>query len=257
MYPLIFKIWFIEARSYYLLWAFALLLFIFWTRRRAVNNYSMDYDNVSSVILWVYCAAIIGAIIGNALEKLPFVLSGTASAGELFRGGLSSGPGMLCGGLAGIYRLRHLDMSVASFADAAAIPAAAMISIGRNGCFLEGCCLGIGEFASVRPWWGIHFPLDPQGFYRYPSQLSEAAAALLIMMILLCIERFMRRNPSFKEHGAVLFPVFIFLFGLYRLVFDYLRELLPGHAFISGHILSAAAIVLGSSWLFHTYKRHS
>lgn len=255
MYPLIFKFWFIEARSYYLLWAFALLLFVFWTRHRAVKNYFMDYDKVSSVILWVYCAAIIGAIIGNALEKLPFVFSGSASAGELLGGGLSSGPGMLCGGLAGIYRLRRLGMPLFSFADSAAVPAAGMIAIGRNGCFLEGCCLGTGVFAPVRPWWGAHFPADPQGFYRYPSQLSEAAAALLIMIILLCIEKFFRNNTRHRKHGAILFPVFILLFGLYRFIFDSLRELLPGHAFFSGHILSVAAIALGCLWLFHTYKK--
>ena len=90
---------------------------------------------------------------------------------------------------------------------------------------------------------------------RYPSQLSEAAAALLIMIILLCIEKFFRNNTRHRKHGAILFPVFILLFGLYRFIFDSLRELLPGHAFFSGHILSVAAIALGCSWLFHTYKR--
>lgn len=42
---------------------------------------------------------------------------------------------MLCGGLAGIYRLRRLGMPLFSFADSAAVPAAAMIAITATAVF--------------------------------------------------------------------------------------------------------------------------
>ena len=58
MHPVLFKIMFIEARSYYVLWAFALLIFILWTRSRAVKRFAISWDDATSVILWVYTGAI-------------------------------------------------------------------------------------------------------------------------------------------------------------------------------------------------------
>jgi phosphatidylglycerol:prolipoprotein diacylglycerol transferase len=109
MHPVLFHISFIEARSYYVLWAFALLLFVLWTRRRCVRMFGMSWEEATSVVIWVYCAAILGAMAGSALEKVPLVLSGTQSLALIKKGGLSSGPGLLCGGLAGIWRLRRLQ----------------------------------------------------------------------------------------------------------------------------------------------------
>ncbi len=255
MFPVIFKISFIEARSYYLLWAFALLIFIFWTRKRAVERYGMDFDKVSSVIMWVYFAAIAGALVGNAAEKIPFILSGGGSFADILDGGLSSGPGLLFGGLFGIFRLRRLGMDVDLFSDAVSVPTAALIAVGRNGCFLEGCCLGSGGVFSARPWWGVHFPTDPIGFYRYPSQLSEAFAAFVIMAALLLLEKYVLRSyKKYPKCGAILFPIFLLLFGFYRMFFDCLREPVQGHAFFSGHLLSGVAVVLGGVWLYRTYK---
>lgn len=255
MFPVIFKISFIEARSYYLLWAFALLIFILWTRKRAAEKYGMDFDKVSSVIMWVYFGAIFGALAGNAAEKVPFILSGGGSFSDILTGGLSSGPGLLCGGLFGIYRLRKLGMEVSLFSDAVSVPTAALIAIGRNGCFLEGCCLGRGGLYASRPWWGIHFPTDPAGFYRYPSQLSEAFAAFLITVTLLWIEKyFLCSYKKYPKCGSVLFPIFLLLFGFYRVFFDYLREPVSGHAFFSGHLLAFVAVALGGAWLYRTYR---
>lgn len=254
MHPILFETPFIEARSYYALWAFALLLFIVWTRGRAVNKYNLDADKVSSVIVWIYFAAMLGALAGGAAERLPLYISGEVSLETLLRGGLSSGSGLLCGGLAGIYRLRKLDVSVDSFADAAMLPTAVMIAVGRNGCFMEGCCLGVGGYFAERPWWGLHFPSDPAGFYRYPSQLSEAAASLLAALILYLVEKYALKRGGRDGGGSVLAPLSLIFLGLYRLVFDNLRVLEPTTAFRSAYIFSPIAIAAGIVWGVRTYR---
>lgn len=252
MHPVLFHISFIEARSYYVLWAFALLLFVLWTRRRCVGRFGLGWEETTSVVMWVYCAAILGAMAGSALEKLPLVLSGAEGWSLLKKGGLSSGPGLLCGGLAGIWRLRKLKLSVDDFAEASALPAAVMLGIGRIGCFMDGCCKGFGFDCALRPWWGVHFPSDAAGFFRFPSQLSESAASFMIALILFAAEREARRGGVRIGGSALLFPVFLILYGAYRLVFDFFRETETDAAFNSAHWLAAAAMLLGVLWLWRT-----
>jgi len=252
MHPVLFHISFIEARSYYVLWAFALLLFVFWTRRRCVKMFGMSWEDATSAVLWVYCAAILGAMAGSALEKLPLVISGAQSLALIKKGGLSSGPGLLCGGLAGIWRLRRLHLSLDDFSEACSIPAAMMLGIGRIGCFMDGCCKGIGFDCTLRPWWGVHFPTDAAGFFRYPSQISESTAAFCLALLLFVVERSARRSGVRIGGSAILFPLFLILYGAYRLIFDFFREAEADAAFNSAHWLAAAAIVLGIVWLWHT-----
>ncbi|MCE5201317.1 MAG: prolipoprotein diacylglyceryl transferase [Synergistaceae bacterium] len=254
MYPVLFKISFIEVRSYYVLWTFALLVFILWTRNRAIRKFGMDWDDVSSVIVWIYSAAILGAIVGNAAEKLPLWLAGMTTADEILKGGLSSVPGMLCGGLAGVYRLRKLKISVDDFAEASSIPAAVMIGIGRIGCFLNGCCVGVGYFFAKQPWWAVYFPFDAAGFYRFPSQLSESAAGLMIALFLFTAERKIPEHDIKIGGSAILFPLFLILYGSYRLAFDSLRMTEPASALHIGQYISVSAIICGIIWLYRTYK---
>ena len=143
MRPVLFEIFNAEVRSYYALWAFALFLLVVWTRRRAERLYGMSESDVSSVLVWVYCAGILGSFVPGIMERLPLYLDGRIAFAEVFRGLYSAG-GLLAGGLAGLWRLRKLGASADAFADAVSIPLAVMLAVGRVGCLLEGCCSGAG-----------------------------------------------------------------------------------------------------------------
>lgn len=253
MYPVLFKFSFIEARSYFILWASGLIVFIFWTRRRAVKKFGMSYADTTSVIVCLYFGAVAGAVLGHIVEKLPLYLTGQVPLRHLLIGGTSSGFSILGGCLAGFARLRNLGLSVDDFAESGAIPAAALIAIGRNGCFLEGCCLGIGIFSSERPWWGVHFPTDPVGLYRYPTQLTESFAALIILIILYILEKELSKRGIKIGGSAILAPLFLILFCLYRMIFDFYRIMGPFMAFRAAHILSFAGFFIGIGWLAKTY----
>ena len=156
MRPVLFEIFNAEVRSYYALWAFALFLLVVWTRRRAERLYGMSESDVSSVLVWVYCAGILGSFVPGIMERLPLYLDGRIAFAEVFRGLYSAG-GLLAGGLAGLWRLRKLGASADAFADAVSIPLAVMLAVGRVGCRLEGCCSGVGAAFGAAPRFWLHF----------------------------------------------------------------------------------------------------
>lgn len=254
MYPVIFRISFVEVRSYYLLWASALFLLIFWSRYRAMRVYGMEDDDVTSVLIWVYCAGILGAFAAGVAEKLPLYWDGRLSLAQTFRG-LSSGGGLLAGGLVGLWQLRKRGLSADAFADAAALPLAAMLAIGRIGCFLEGCCVGSGHYCKpgTVPWWSVHFPFDPANFFRFPSQLAESISALFILLLLAALSH--AAPKMIIKRGGILFPLFMLFYGLYRLLSDPLRQSNAVTYAQSGHYIWIAALVVGLFWLSFTAFR--
>jgi len=253
MYPVLFITPFIKVRSYYLLWAFALLIFSFWTRKRAVYKFRMDWNDVTSVIIWIYAAAVIGAFAGSVLWKIPFYITGRVNVGFLMQGGMSSSFGMLSGAIAGAYKLKKTGLSVDDFADAAVIPASVMIAVGRCGCFLEGCCIGRGKILAECPWWGVHFPFDPVNLYRFPSQLSESVFTLIMAVFLYYIEKKTAARRVKAGEKAVIAPIFLIMYGIYRLVFDNLRvpaEEAQAFPFFNQDILIfGMSIIAGVIWL--------
>ncbi|MEG1825407.1 MAG: prolipoprotein diacylglyceryl transferase [Cloacibacillus sp.] len=255
MHPVIFKISFLEARSYYVLWASALLLFIFWTRRRAERLYGIDYDDASSVLIWVYCAGILGSYAASVAGRLPLYFSGEMPLSMVFRG-MTSWGGMAAGGVVGLYRLKRLRIRAGAFADAAALPAAAMLAIGRVGCHLEGCCAGVGRYYEKAPLFGLHFPFDAAGYYHFPSQLLESSAAFAIFLILLMTQRLLKKCGRLSQ-GGVLFPIFLALYGLYRFCTDGFRAAGVAGVSQSGDIVWLAAMAIGASWLVWTLRGFS
>lgn len=253
MYPVIFKLSFVEVRSYYVLWAFALFMLMIWTRRRAEKIYGLDDADVAAVMLWVYCAGIAGSFVPGIIERLPLYMEGRIAFGELFRGLYSSG-GLLAGGLFGLWKIYKLGLSADVFADAVSIPLAAMLCVGRIGCFLEGCCVGIGRYYRGNvPWWAVHFPFDAAGFCRFPSQLLESSVTFLIFIFLSAASRFIPREAI--KRGGILFPFMLIFYGLYRIFSDHYRQLYADGLMKTSRYIWEAGVVLGACWLFYTIFR--
>ncbi len=106
-----------------------------------------------------------------------------------------------------------------------------VVAVQKVACFLAGCCHG-------RPTslpWGVTFPADSlcatPGVPLHPLQLYDALLALGIGVVLLVVDR------TGGERGqALLFPLFVALFGLARFATEFLRP-------------EAAAGLLTSQWL--------
>jgi phosphatidylglycerol:prolipoprotein diacylglycerol transferase len=246
MYPSDFGI-----ELYYVFWGAALCGMIWWSELRAARKYGFTEDDARSVLVWSMCGALIGAWAGGYIDKTAAPGGGARGFSAIFNAGLSSGPAFIAGGLSGLYKLRRKGLSVGRFADAAAIPAAFMIFVGRLGCFLQGCCAGLPTNSPL----GVRFPFSPS-VPLWPSQIFESAAGLAIGILLIAIERYRAaRGAVFR--GAVLLPLFLVCYGLYRIFFDFLR---PRNGFLGFFTLSSAqysgmfAAAVGILWLVKTYS---
>ena len=249
MYPVLLILGPVKVETYYVLWGLALCMMVLWTRRRAVARYDIRYNDASDVLIWVIFGVFIGATIGGYLDHWTRYVENPVRLLYFWESGLSSGPGFIGGGLAGLYKLRKLGVSIDNFAESASLPCAFMLFVGRWGCFLNGCCLGIPTNSA----WGVKFPFS--ALPRYPSQLFESTAGLLIGLGLLILERKMHRTPERSAHGAILFPLFLISYGLYRLFFDFLRDGDRIWGLRVGQYTGLFAAAVGIGWLCLSARR--
>jgi phosphatidylglycerol:prolipoprotein diacylglycerol transferase len=214
--------------------------------------YGISFNDAGEVLLWTIFGVFIGAALGGYLDHWTRYAESPMRILYFWESGVSSGPGFIGGGLAGLYKLRRLGASANSFSDAAAVPCSFMLFIGRWGCFLNGCCQGIPTSSA----WGVAFRSAPS-VRVFPSQLFESFAGLLIGVILLAVQRKLRRSPEYVSRGGVLMPVFLVLYGIYRFIFDFLRA---GDRILGlriGQYTGALAFFIGVVWLVNSLKRTS
>ena len=85
---------------------------------------------------------------------------------------------------------------------------------------------------------------DARGFYRFPSQLAESLLSFASLLLLLAVEKYLRKRRGGTRH-ALCFPLYMLLYSLYRLLFDAYREAVSPEA----RVLWAAAALAGVLWL--------
>ncbi|MDR1916845.1 MAG: prolipoprotein diacylglyceryl transferase [Synergistaceae bacterium] len=250
MRPTFFSIGPVAVDSYYVLWGVALCIMVLWTRRRAERIYGISFNNASDILIWVIAGVAVGAVLGGYLDHWTRYVESPIRILYFWESGLSSGPGFIGGGLAGLYKIRKLSVSVNSFAESASIPCASMLFVGRWGCFLNGCCQGISTDSS----YGVRFPSNPS-VRVFPSQLYESFASLIIAVILIFMERYLTRKYGNASRGAILWPAFCIMYGLYRFVFDFLRAGDRIFGLRVGQYAGLGALIIGVFWLFWSLNR--
>ena len=175
MFPIICKIGPFAIYSYGLMLALAVILCAFLLNRDCSRQgipSSIVYDFVFVVVV----SGIIGARIFYILLNLNFFIQNPAEIIMLQHGGLAWQGGLMAGTLAGLIFLRRKKQPILLFVDLTAPYIALGQSIGRVGCFLNGCCYG-------KPvWWGIYFPVH--GERLHPTQLYSSSFLLAIFFIL-------------------------------------------------------------------------
>lgn len=219
MYPVLLKIWGIPIHSYYVIWALALSVGLVGTRTRSVRIYGMDDETVRRTLIWGFVGMLLGARIGGYFDHWSYYVANPVDIINPLKGALSSTTAFLGAGIAAILYLRRKGNSISPLAEAASLPAALTVTIGRVGCFLNGCCLGI---PADLPW-SVSFPRENYIIYRHPVQLYYSAGAFLIFLILLMAEKKLNSCCP-KRKGSFLWPLFMILYGSFRFAVDFVRE---------------------------------
>lgn len=203
MYPALFHVFGFRVDSYSVIWFIALSLAIMWTIRR-LPLYQLDDYESRRVMAVSFIFMYVGAKSFEYIAHWGYYMADFSRFLDINRGGVHE-----FGAVSGAF-LSALIMCMFSrkvpfsrLCDAAAPPAMLAIAIGRWGCFLNGCCVGLPTTSFI----GVHFPFDRAGVLRHPVQVYYSVIALVIVGILLAVEKRVRpcqqKAAGFQEAGQL------------------------------------------------------
>lgn len=175
MHPILFTIGPITIYSYGVMLALAVLVCTYFLSKDA-KRYKISQETAYDLVFWVMLGGIIGARIFYVYIEWPYFSDNLWEIPMLQKGGLAWQGGFLGGALTGVWFARRNKLSLRPLLDLAAPYIALGQSIGRIGCFFNGCCYG-------KPVaWGIYYPTHHARLY--PTQLFETAGLFIIFLIL-------------------------------------------------------------------------
>lgn len=161
-------------------------------KRRGINP-----DLIFNLLFISFISGIIGARIFYVVENLGFYLKAPFEMIMLSHGGMSWFGGLILGVVSGIVYLKRKNMGIYKVVDLI-IPFLALgQSIGRIGCFLNGCCFG-------------------KDTLLIPAQIISSFLLLLIFVIL----RFLQERP---HKAGQIFYLYLFLYSIKRFFIEFWR----------------------------------
>src|SRR5438874_3584010 len=192
MYPRLFELGPVTVYTYGVLLAAAYLLGLKLAMVRAQAR-GLDQTRVLDLGIYIIISALVGAKLLLLVTDFrtfttdPTELLTLARSGGVFYGGL------IVAVVVALWYIRRIGLPLWTTCDVFAPGIALGHVVGRFGCLFAGCCFGK---PTTKPW-GITFtdPFaasnvgTPLGIPLHPTQLYEAGAELLILVVLLATER--------------------------------------------------------------------
>jgi phosphatidylglycerol:prolipoprotein diacylglycerol transferase len=220
MYPRLFELGPITVYTYGVLLAAAYLLGLQLAIVRAKKR-GLDHARVLDLGIYIIISALVGAKLLLLVTDFrtftadPRELLTLARSGGVFYGGL------ILAVLVALWYIRRIGLPLWTTCDVFAPGIALGHVVGRFGCLFAGCCYGK---PTTRPW-GITFtdPFaaanvgTPLGVPLHPTQLYEAGAELLILIVLLATER------KGRPFAGRTFWLYMFLYAISRFIIEFFR----------------------------------
>ena len=220
MYPRLFELGPVTVYTYGLLLAAAYLLGLQLARVRAATR-GLDANRVLDLGIYIIISALVGAKLlllvtdWSSFKADPKELLTLARSGGVFYGGL------ILAVVVALWYIRRAGLPLWTTCDVFAPGIALGHVIGRFGCLFAGCCYGK---PTTKPW-GITFtdPFaasnvgTPLGVPLHPTQLYEAGAEFVILLILLWSER---KGRSFAGRT---FWLYMLLYAISRFIIEFYR----------------------------------
>ena len=210
MHPILFEIGPITIRSYGVLVACAFFVGFFLLYKEAGRR-NFYADKILDLGLLILIFGVIGARALHVLVNFDFYKSNLPDIFFIWKGGLAFYGGLILAILASWLFILKKKLPFWKTTDFIAPYIALGQSIGRIGCFLNGCCFGKSAPLSFL---GVIFPSDT--IYRYPTQLYASFALLCIFVIL----RLIQKKPLFS---GFVFMAYLILYATQRFFIDFLR----------------------------------
>ena len=181
----------------------------------------LDGARIMDLGIYIIIAALVGAKLMLLVVDFDYFVSQPDQLFSLVRAGGVFYGGLIAALVVGLLLARRYRLPRWTTADLAAPGIALGHVIGRFGCLLAGCCYGRPTDVA----WGITFtdPVaaanvgTPLGVPLHPTQLYDAGAELLIMVLLLATERRGRPFPGRT------FWLYILLYAISRFIVEIYR----------------------------------
>ncbi|MFA5063496.1 MAG: prolipoprotein diacylglyceryl transferase [Candidatus Omnitrophota bacterium] len=215
MHPEICKIGPLTVYSYGLMLVIGFIVSTLLASAQAKRE-GIDPDVIFNLCFTVFIFGIIGARIFYVFSNFDYYLHNPLEIIMLQKGGLAWFGGLILGTFSGIFYLRLKKLSVYRIADLLVPFVALAQSIGRIGCFLNGCCYG-KESA-----FGIYSPAFDA--VLIPTQLYSSLLLVFIFIFL----RFLQTRPH--KTGTIFFT-YLLLYSSKRFFIEFWRGDSPALAF--------------------------
>lgn len=209
MYPILFKIGRVVIYSYGFLFAIAFLVGFFLLRERFKKS-GLPPDKVIDLVILLLISGVIGARLLHVVINLKYYLSDPIEIIMIHHGGSAWQGGLVLGGFAGIMFFRKNKFAIMDTCDIVIPYVALSQSIGRIGCFLNGCCYG----KPTNSFLGVVFP--GKDLPVHPVQIYNSLNLVIIFLVL-------RGMQSKKIFQGQIFLMYFLLSSFTRFFIDFLR----------------------------------
>jgi len=220
MHPILFEIGGFPVYTYGVLLAAAYLLGLQFALRRAKAR-GLEPNRVMDLGIWIIISALVGAKLLLLIVEWDTFTSDWRELFTLMRSGGEFYGGLIAAVAVALWYLRRHRLPMWTVTDVFAPGIALGHVVGRLGCLFAGCCFGRrtdvpwaitfhSEFAAQNVGTPLNIPL-------HPTQLYEAGAELLILILLLATERTGRPFPGRTFWG------YMFLYAVSRFIIEFYR----------------------------------
>ena len=224
MYPTLFQIGSFRVDTYSVIWFIALSLCILWSIRR-LEIYHLDEYESRRVMAVSFFFMLMGAKSFEYIIHWKSYIADPSLFLDFNRGGVHEF-GAISGAFisAFIMCMFSRKVSFSKLCDTVAPAAMFAIAVGRWGCFLNGCCVGL----PTKFFMAVHFPFDSAGVFRHPVQIYYSVISFVIIGVLLWTEkRVVPLQNRHKKHYSVITPLTVILYSLMRLAIMPVRDVNP------------------------------
>ncbi len=174
---------------------------------KEIENTALSKDTLFDLIFWVVLCGLLGARIFYIFLNFDFFISNPLEMIMIQKGGLAWQGSLIFGFISGIVFIRLKKLNVLDMLDLTAPYIALGQSVGRIGCFLNGCCFG------KEVSWGVYFPVHHARLH--PTQLYSTVGLFLVFLIL---KAYRKKAPQ----GGV-FILYIILASVLRFGVEFFR----------------------------------
>jgi len=200
---------------------FLAVSFSFILYRRLGDIYLKEVLNSDKNMLFLVCyfsgyfgARLLSVIMVDKVTlNINQILLGMSKIGDLtFLGGVFAST------LSGFIYLKIKKLPFLKFLDISLPPLLLGLSIGRIGCFLNGCDYGFA--VKKNSWWTVTFPNHDNLVPRFPLQIIEALVVFIFLIFILSqFQRLFNKNKS----GTIGSYCFLF-YSVFRFLNEFLRR---------------------------------